>query len=678
MGNPVEGMISRYYLCSKQNMNLEYRYIVSTQCEHIPHDHMSGIINCLLKFRRLFTRILTSLIVLLVLFAGNLLEAKQYENKNVVILFSFRPTLPVASLWDQSIRSVFEADSELKVDVNIEYLNLSRFKDPSYLQMISDVFRYKYTEDKPDLIITVFEPAVDFILKFGEDIFPGVPVVFGGVLREYFEERHGKPGISGVFSNLAFTETLDLSLDLHPDTRRVAVILGSGRMEKAWLKAVRRAFLPYEDRLEFTYLVGLPITELTSRVASLPDDTIIIFLPVVNDRNGQSYLVINVLSELSRVSNAPIYSFWEILLDHGLVGGFMGSYDKSAKIVAEIGLGILKGGMPRESSETPKADYNYMFNWHQLKRWSIAEDQLPPGSIVRFQEPHIWDKYRVWVIGGIALFLFQLLIIVSLVYQRKVRRRAEEERERFRAKTNELQSELVHLDRIATVNTLASSMAHEINQPLTAIRSYAQAAQRFMNKEQLDLDSINKALEGIVTDNKRATSVINNLRNLAKKRDTEFESLNINTIIIEVVALLESELILRAATVVTDLHQGTIMVEGDPVQIQQILINLIANALDAMENIAPGKRRIIISTGQSLDKKTVMLKVSDTGVGISYEDIEEIFTPFETTKQKGIGLGLSICRSIIENHSGSITAQNNQSGGTTFYVELPVIEELNN
>jgi len=245
------------------------------------------------------------------------------------------------------------------------------------------------------------------------------------------------------------------------------------------------------------------------------------------------------------------------------------------------------------------------------------------------------------------------------------------QRQFYKTKTDQLQSELAHMDRIVSINALASALAHEINQPLAAMRSYAQAALRFMDRDQPEYNSVRKALQGIVSDNKRAAEVINRLRTLAKKGEMRWEPIEINSIIKDVMSLVSSEIILRNASITLDLHPSVPEIQGDSIQIQQVLINLLTNALDATDDQQIDVRAITIST-EFEDSTGIIVSISDSGEGIALDTFETLFSPFHTTKSTGMGLGLSVCKSIIEAHGGKIWAENKPDGGAVFSINLPV------
>jgi two-component system sensor kinase FixL len=226
------------------------------------------------------------------------------------------------------------------------------------------------------------------------------------------------------------------------------------------------------------------------------------------------------------------------------------------------------------------------------------------------------------------------------------------------------------MDRVVTISTLTAALAHEINQPLAAMRSYAQAALRFMDKDHPEYDNVRKALQGIVADNKRAADVVNRLRNLVKKGPSHRERIEINSIINDVIGLINSELVLRNASISLSLDSDVPVIQGDSIQLQQVLINLLTNALDAMDDQPLDARTIAISTRLE-NSEEIIVSISDCGGGIPPDTIEAIFSPFHTTKRSGMGLGLSICKSIIEAHGGKIFAENNLDGGATFFLILP-------
>jgi PAS domain S-box-containing protein len=234
--------------------------------------------------------------------------------------------------------------------------------------------------------------------------------------------------------------------------------------------------------------------------------------------------------------------------------------------------------------------------------------------------------------------------------------------------------EIAHLGRVATMGELSASLAHQLNQPLTAILSNAQAALRFIAGDSPDLAEIRDILNDIIADNRRAGEVIHRLRSLFRKGEFEKVAVNINDLIQEVVSLINTEAIIRNVSIETKLDRSLAPVAGDRVHLQQVIINCILNASEAMTGIDNAPREIIISTSKA-DKKMVKVGVRDFGSGIMEDKLDQIIEPFFTTKSEGMGMGLSINRSIIDVHAGRFWAENNPDRGATFYFTLPIHEE---
>ena len=233
---------------------------------------------------------------------------------------------------------------------------------------------------------------------------------------------------------------------------------------------------------------------------------------------------------------------------------------------------------------------------------------------------------------------------------------------------------LTHVTRVATLGELSASLAHEINQPLTAILSNAQAAQRFLNGDKPDLEEVRDILTDIISDDKRAGEVIRRLRSLFRKDAFDLTNLDINNIIQEVIIIVKSEAIIKNIAMEVELDSVIPLVLSDRVQLQQVILNFILNASEAMADTDAGSRKMIISTRKE-DEQEVKVSIRDHGTGIDEENLKRIFEPFYTTKPEGMGVGLSVNRSIIEAHGGRLWAENNPDGGATFHFTIPIYKE---
>jgi len=234
-------------------------------------------------------------------------------------------------------------------------------------------------------------------------------------------------------------------------------------------------------------------------------------------------------------------------------------------------------------------------------------------------------------------------------------------------------NELAHLSRVSTMGVLTSSLAHELNQPLTAILNNAQAGSRFMAAASPDLAEVRGALEDIAQDAKRAGEVIRQMRALVRKDEPHLEPLDLNRVISDIVRLLHSDMLVRKVQIALELAPELRPANGDNAQLQQVILNLVLNAFDAMKDSPDDKRAVIVRTRQP-DAASIRVEVSDVGTGISPERLANLFEPFRSSKREGLGLGLSISRSIVEAHKGRLWAENNPDRGVTFYFSLPVHE----
>jgi two-component system, LuxR family, sensor kinase FixL len=234
--------------------------------------------------------------------------------------------------------------------------------------------------------------------------------------------------------------------------------------------------------------------------------------------------------------------------------------------------------------------------------------------------------------------------------------------------------ELAHVTRISTMGELAASLAHELNQPLTAILSNAQAAQRFLAAEPPDMEELREILKDIIQDDSRASEVIRRMRALVKKGEVAFLPLDLAEVIRDVVRLVHNDAVLLNVDVALELNPALPLVRGDRVQLQQVVLNLMINALDAMKDCPVNERRVVLEAKQD-DGSAARIAIRDRGIGLSSDKLDKIFQPFYTTKRDGLGMGLSISRSIIEAHGGRLWAENNPDRGATFYCTLPVSDE---
>ena len=297
-------------------------------------------------------------------------------------------------------------------------------------------------------------------------------------------------------------------------------------------------------------------------------------------------------------------------------------------------------------------------------RWRTAleggaydlEHRILVGGVVRWVRAKFeveFDKHR------------KPLAATGSVQDITPRKKSEEETSRFR-------QQLVHVSRVSTVGELSQNLAHEISQPLTAILANAEAACQLLAGERPDLKEASEALDDIVADNKRAQAVIRRIRNLVKNTPPVPTRVDLNRVAAEAMKVVQADATAKGVAIHMDLESGLPPVHGDEVQLQQVALNLIVNAMEAVSQNQFPPRLVTVKTGRD-GEGSVSLWVSDTGAGVDRQSAERLFEPFFTTKPQGLGLGLSISRTIVEAHGGSLGVASNIDKGASFCCRLPAV-----
>lgn len=572
--------------------------------------------------------------------------------------------LPANVLFDTALRQSLQSVPDL--DCSSEFLDEVDFPT-GYRERLLEFLRVKYVEKPPDVLVAFGSRSLDFCLQVRPQLFPDVPIVFAGLGRESPGEPERQGRVTGIRATFDGPGTLHMALRLHPHTREVFVVRGEAPIDTAAAALGWSTFRPGDFRATFHFLERHPLQQLLQRLSELPPNSLVIDLALSGSDDGPAVPAREAVESMARVSQAPMYAAFDTYLGQGLLGTVTTSMqtighetgEQVAEILASRGTDRLPGVRTLEAIP--------IFDGRQLRRWGIRKKHLPPGSQVRFEEPSFWRQHLALVIVSSGLFLLQSGLILALVLQGRSRRRAQREAQRRR-------QELEHMTRVATMGELTASLAHEINQPLAAILSNAQAAQRLLAAGGVDAAEIGDILADIAADDLRAGEVIRRMRALLRKGDADPTTLDVNDLVAEVIGLLRGEMILQNVSLALDLAPGLHPIHGDRVQLQQVLLNLMVNALDALKDTTASNRKVVVRTATP-EGGFVRVEVEDAGAGVPADKLESVFDPFVTTKPHGMGLGLAICRSIILAHGGRIGSSNNPAGGATFWFTLPALME---
>jgi signal transduction histidine kinase len=341
----------------------------------------------------------------------------------------------------------------------------------------------------------------------------------------------------------------------------------------------------------------------------------------------------------------------------------MHSVAGSSEKTVNAAIRILGGEKPGDIKIEPIGFASPKYDWREIRRWGISESNLPPESEVQFREPSIWERYS-WQLALIgSVILVQGVLISGLLHERRRRRLAEvESRQRL--------AELAHVNRYSTAGELTTSIAHELNQPLGSILINTETAELMLKGSSPNLDEVREILADIRRDDQRASEVIRRLRSVLKKTPFEVRDIDLNETVREAIGFMRALADGRGIALMYAPAATELPIRGDVVQLQQVVLNLIMNAMDAISGVQVGKREIGVMTSRS--GAYAEIRISDSGPDIAASDLKNVFDRFFTTKPHGMGMGLAIVRTIVEAHHGQISVENQLSGGALFTIRLPI------
>jgi PAS domain S-box-containing protein len=839
------------------------------------------------------------------------------EPKRVLVVHSFGTVAPPFTTHSTAFEAELVKRMGNHVDLDEVSLDMARYTAPDMQEAVVDYLEKRGAKWKPDLVVPIGGPAGIFVAKFRQHLFPNIPILYCSLDRRLLGPDAFDENTTFVGANYEVRGFAEDILQIAPDTKNIAIVIGATPLEQYWTEAFRRGFEPFTDRVNFIWLNDLSFDQVLERVHTLPPHSFIFLILFLRDAAGVTQNADEALQRLHAVANAPINSIFTSQMGLGIVGGRLYPSTEDGMKAAETAVQILNGALPSSLPPRIVPRTSPQYDWRELRRWKIDERHLPPGSTILFQTPTVWQQYRWWIIAGVSICVVQAVLIAGLVANLIRRRRAEgslveserrfrvmadatpvlmwmsgvdklctffnkpwleftgrsmeqelgngwaegvhaddlqkcfktyteafdarrpfvmqyrlrrhdgeyrwvadqgvarynaqgefagyigscvdvtelvskdealresEERMRLAAeavnlgiwewdlgkdeiwatnarrallgcpasgkitledfistvhpddrnrirqaiddaihkgqdydseyrlvlpdgivrwmaargsmhfdghgnparllginiditarKQAELEAkqrgdELSHLSRVALVGELSASIAHELNQPLAGILTNAGAGEFVIDRGDVDLKELRELLADISADARRASDVIRDIRGMIKKEQVTRRRINLNDVVTNAVQIIGSDALLHACELKTSLEATLPIVEVDPVQIQQVLINLILNAFDAMRDTPVSKRRVEIMTREN-GAGAVRISVRDYGVGISEEMRSRIFEQFFTTKPEGLGMGLAIVRSIVEEHAGTIEAENAEGEGARFHFTLPI------
>ncbi len=580
----------------------------------------------------------------------------------VVLLHNADFLLPASTIMDQPLRQTLIREAPRQVDVYGETLDLLRHPYDIERELVA-LHRRKYDGKGVDLILARAQGGLDYAVRHRDELWPGVPIVFYNISADALKDYRRPPNSTGLLIDFDPAGTIELARHLHPDARRLYLVGGTAEYDRGWKRRVDSILKQSPDALPVTWLDDLPLPKIVEEVSRLPPGSVILFTSMIRDALGLPQDNPKVAGLVARAANAPVYGFLDPYVGEGIVGGAIADFVGQGTAAAQLALRVLNGESAAAIPIQPSPPARCIVDARAVERWNIDEGRLPAGCEVRFRAPSVWHEYRRYVLGAALALVLQFVLIASLILQRRGRRRAEMESDHRR-------TELLRASRLALAGQLTASIAHEINQPLGAILVNAGAAAALLDRVPPNLDEVRHILADIHKEDLRAGEVIRRVRALLTKGDLERKSIDLNALVVDTLTLLDAETQRRDIDVETSLAAALPRVSVDPTQLQQALVNLYLNAMDAMGDAASDRRRLAVSTAAH-ENDSVEISVSDRGAGIQQEELPRLFDSFFTTKPHGMGLGLSITRSIVEGHGGSLSGENRADGGAIFRIVLP-------
>jgi signal transduction histidine kinase len=585
------------------------------------------------------------------------------EDARVLILNGMDPYLPAYLAVDNAMRASLADESPRRITFFAETLDAQRFSpqglEPEFLALLTK----KYSMLRVDVVVAVSRPALEFFKRHGEQLWPGARLVYEGFPGEVMESGTLPADATGVVTHWDIEGTIDLAEHLQRDARRMLVVSGVSDLGERAEQLVRAVLSTRAEKLTVEYLSGLPLPELIARVAAEPADSIVLYLAQFRDRDGRPYTPREVLRAISAKSVAPVYGMAETYVGFGTVAGRMESYADKGRLIGEQVRAALAGGQPDANRILLESPSRCIADARLLERWSLDERRLPPGCEIRFAHRPYWRDHLWQILAALALIVGQTLLIAALLIQRRRRRLAEAESlKRF--------SEMAHMNRRVAMGEMSASIAHELNQPLGAIHNNAGAAEILIKADPPKLNEVLEILGDIKRDDQRASDIIARIRNLLRKTQFKVQDTDLNEAVEETMKMLVAEASNKDVVVKAELEPGLAKVRADRVQLQQVIVNLALNAMDAMHDQSV-KKRVLTIRSRSVNTREAEVSVTDSGDGIPADSIGRIFDPFVTTKTGGMGLGLAISRTIVEAHGGQILAENALEGGAVIRFTLP-------
>jgi signal transduction histidine kinase len=591
----------------------------------------------------------------------------------VLVLYQQQAETQPMIEFTQRMHATIGAELGLPVEFFQEALDLDRFAGRENSPSLSKYFVDKYQRSSVDVVVAVGGRALRFALDHLRSTLSDVPVVFALGTAPQIDSASLPPNVTGRIAPASrFSPTLSMARRLQPDATHIVVIGGAGPTDSASVSAAVAAAAALSDSLEISVLQGLSLDVLLTRLQKVPRSSIVIFANYRRDVHGQSFEPLDIIGSIARATPAPMYSQTRDYVGEGVVGGSVMSFGEEGVHTGRLVARVVRRRPGEPMPPIEPIEKTFAVDSRQLRRFGLSEALLPPGTELGFQEVTVWERYRALLVVSSAVISAELFLTISLLLERGRRKRAQFAAEAQHQRAEETRRQVAHMGRIALVGELAATIAHELRQPLAAIRANAETGVKLvaLHSEHFgeeDIEMCGEIFSSIVADNTLASDIITRVRALVRREETPQRLVDLNETCRTSARLLLYDAQTRRATITLSLDPHLPAVTGDPIQFQQVVLNLMMNALDA--SAAAANPHVAVGTRASGDQ--IEIEVRDNGQGFQDDVAQHLFESFFTTKPQGLGLGLVIVQSIVERYRGRVRAENGRDGGAVFRVVLP-------
>jgi len=604
-----------------------------------------------------------------------ILPLTAYTQKNVRTVLFF-------GAWNSSnlayqhiiegFRNSFSEDTDITFNLLTEYLDVIRFKNNDYAQVIIDMYNEKYRKIPIDLIITVGPSCYQILENYGLEAIKNSPVItiFNDQMGNGSANNPSHKNLYNLTLKFDFLNTIQTAIKLFPDNKNIYVVSGVSAVDEYFTEIIRSGTRDINEPYNFNFISGISIDSTLRVIEQIPPKSIILVSNYQMDSDSILFSTPEIVGMIADKSSAPVFMLYDSFRTmRGGIGGYLFSFINVGKEVGNAARQVINGITLQDVEISQNGFFHYAYDWQELKKWGLSSSKVISGdSIFYNQDLSFLSKYK-WYVAGFILFILLQTLLILYLYRLNKRQKLINIR---MLETESMFRDLVREDRMAKMTELTASLSHELNQPLTAILFNAQAGKRFLQAGKLDTEQAGKILDNIIASDKRAGGIISSVRSLTRLEVREKEKIDLHAVIRETIDIVHNDAIKRGIELSTKFNAGEANIFADKIQLQQVLLNFIRNAEIALEGNDPDDKKLDIVT--SVSDLYVTVSVRDNGTGIDTAIKEKLFKPFVTTRKGGSGIGLALSRTIIENHNGTIWAENIPGGGAEFSFRLHLLK----